>query len=278
MSQKTSNGITYFLGDSDGERQRLTEQAAILEPFTRRLFESAGIAPGMRVLDVGSGAGDVALLAAEMVGPTGSVTGVDRNADIMEVARSRAKASGYDNITFLNTDVNDLMIDDAFDAVVGRAVLMYQLDPVVTLKQATRSLRDGGIVAFLEFDTTTGGGISIPNSSVVSKCWRWFIETMQLSRVERHMGFKLPSAYKAAGLLHPQMQAHSVIGGGPNWPGYKYVEHTMRSMLPVMEQFGVTTAKEVEVDTLAERLEAESLENGTVFMVSNWIGAWTHKV
>lgn len=278
MSQKTNNRITYFLGDSDGERQRLTEQATILEPFTRRLFESAGLAPGMRVLDVGSGAGDVAFLAAEMVGPTGSVTGIDRNADILELARGRATAGGYDNITFLSTDVNDLVVEDAFDAVVGRAVLMYQPDPVITLKQATRSLHKGGIVAFLEFDTTTGGGVSIPESSLLNKCWRWFIETMQLSRVERHMGFKLPTVYKAAGLPHPQMQAHSVTGGGPNWPGYKYVEHTMRSTLPAMEQFGVTTAKELQVDTLAERLEAESLENGTVFMISNWIGAWTHKI
>ena len=88
MNQPRKQDAVYVVGD--GERERLQDQATLLNPFTRYLFEDAGIGPGMRVLDVGSGMGDVALLAAEMVGPTGAVAGVDKNHDVLVAARQRA--------------------------------------------------------------------------------------------------------------------------------------------------------------------------------------------
>ena len=67
----------YVLGHSERELERLRLQAQLIDPITRQFLIEAGIAPGMRVLDVGCGAGDVALLAADLVGPTGQVVGVD---------------------------------------------------------------------------------------------------------------------------------------------------------------------------------------------------------
>jgi len=69
----------YALGSTDRERQRLMRQGAFLRDITATAFCAAGIGPGMRVLDIGSGVGDVALLAAELAGPTGSVVGLDRD-------------------------------------------------------------------------------------------------------------------------------------------------------------------------------------------------------
>ncbi|TMJ53049.1 MAG: methyltransferase domain-containing protein, partial [Alphaproteobacteria bacterium] len=70
---------SYPFRSSEAERQRLIAQDGLVAPSTQRLFEQAGIAPGMRVLDIGSGPGDVAFLAARMVGPAGEVIGVDRD-------------------------------------------------------------------------------------------------------------------------------------------------------------------------------------------------------
>ena len=78
---------TYALGRSDDEHARLTEQANFLRPLTERFFKKAGIAPGMKVLDVGSGVGDVAFLVAELVGPDGKVVGVDMDGAALEKAR-----------------------------------------------------------------------------------------------------------------------------------------------------------------------------------------------
>src|SRR5215471_4837868 len=95
-SLATSYGMkeVYPFQSSDDERKRLIAQGELVAPLTRRLFETAGIAAGMRVLDIGSGSGDVALLAAQLVGPTGHVTGIDRDTAQVEFAAQRAKALG----------------------------------------------------------------------------------------------------------------------------------------------------------------------------------------
>ena len=81
----------YVLGHSERELERLGAQARLVDPITRGFFRDAGIALGMRVLDVGSGAGDTAFLAASMVGEKGEIVGVDRSADALAAARSRAR-------------------------------------------------------------------------------------------------------------------------------------------------------------------------------------------
>jgi predicted methyltransferase len=69
----------YPLGSTDAEHQRLIRQAEWVNPHTERCFREAGIGLGQRVLDLGSGVGDVALLLARLVGPTGEVIGVEPN-------------------------------------------------------------------------------------------------------------------------------------------------------------------------------------------------------
>jgi ubiquinone/menaquinone biosynthesis C-methylase UbiE len=69
----------YVLGRTSAETERLTLQATMLAPHSAHLLRLAGITSGMRVLDVGCGAGDMSRLVAELVGPEGAVTGVDLN-------------------------------------------------------------------------------------------------------------------------------------------------------------------------------------------------------
>src|ERR1700690_4014759 len=92
LSQFTTSTphVEYVLGHSSRELDRLSFQGTVLAPFSRHLFNQAGIVPGMRVLDVGSGSGDVSFLAAELVGESGHVLGVDRSAPAVERARARA--------------------------------------------------------------------------------------------------------------------------------------------------------------------------------------------
>src|SRR5579885_3886746 len=108
----------------------------------------AGIAPGMRVLYVGSGAGDVALLLAEYVGQEGSVVGVELNPDMAQLARQRVKHVGLTNVSFIAGDINTVALDGEFDAIVGRLILIYLRDKVAVLQPMLEHLRPGGIVAF----------------------------------------------------------------------------------------------------------------------------------
>src|SRR5262249_49883839 len=156
MQQISAPDPVYVMGRSEDEARRLEEQASLIEPATRALFAAAGLAPGMRVLDVGCGPGDVALLAAELVGPSGSVVGVDVTPAVGATARARAHARGLTRVSFRAGDLRAVELDDVFDAVVGRFVLMYQADPAASLRAVLRAVRDGGLAVFHEADLAPG--------------------------------------------------------------------------------------------------------------------------
>src|SRR5215468_10279635 len=120
----------YALGHSEQELQRLSRQGQAFGPFTRQVFEEAGIGRGMRVLDVGCGSGDVAFLAGDLVGLSGEVVGADRERRAVDWANARAHSQGITNVKFVEGDPAEMEFDQKFDAMVGRLVLMYYRDPV----------------------------------------------------------------------------------------------------------------------------------------------------
>jgi cyclopropane fatty-acyl-phospholipid synthase-like methyltransferase len=87
-----SEAQDYPLGYSAQEAQRLADQGAQLEELTEDVLRRAGLRRGMQVLDIGSGAGDVSLFAARMVGSDGAVLGVDKASSSVEIARRRVAA------------------------------------------------------------------------------------------------------------------------------------------------------------------------------------------
>src|SRR6476620_8091371 len=97
----------YPLGNTDAEHERLIRQAVRLAPITERLFREAGVGSGQRVLDIGSGVGDVAMLVARLVGPSGEVVGVERDEKSIAKARARAAEAQLDNVSFTQSDVGD---------------------------------------------------------------------------------------------------------------------------------------------------------------------------
>jgi ubiquinone/menaquinone biosynthesis C-methylase UbiE len=124
----------YVLGHSDREIERLKAQARLIDPITQRFFREAGMDAGMRVLDVGTGVGDVAFLAAEVVGDEGEVVGVDRVPAVLESARARASARSLRNVQFREGDPGEIAFERPFDAVIGRYVLQFQKDPASMLR------------------------------------------------------------------------------------------------------------------------------------------------
>src|SRR5262245_11876763 len=124
---------SYALGHSDSELERLTIQARLIDPITRQLFREAGIVPGMRVLDVGCGMGDVSFLVRELVGEAGEVIGLDRATQALASARARAEARSLHNVSFREGDINQIRFEQPFDAVVGRYVLLFNADPPAIL-------------------------------------------------------------------------------------------------------------------------------------------------
>ena len=279
MSEHSATAPIYVPGRTDRETRRLQQQARMFEPFTRRLFEAAGLREGMKVLDVGSGAGDVAFLAAEMVGSHGRVVGLDNNPVVLETARQRAAEAGLCNVSFVDGDMCSAALDTDFDAVVGRHILLYAADQVTALRAVARHLRPGGMVAFQEFDFSLSE--SLMANETTPRLYRqgilWIIDVFRHARFQLKMGLALPEAFRHAGLPLPYMFLDGVVGLGADWTGYDYLAECLRSVMPLLERFGIATAQEVDVDTYAERVRAEVVGQHSYVVLPLMVGAWIHR-
>ena len=264
----------YVLGHSDRELDRLKAQARLIDPITQHFFREAGIVPGMRVLDVGSGAGDVAFLAAEMVGDAGQVVGVDRVPAALETARARATARSLRNVVFREGDPSAIAFEQPFDAVIGRYVLQFQQNPATMLGKCAAHVRPGGLVVFHEIDWSGLG--SYPPSPTYDRCCRWGFDTLRLHGTETRMGTRLHSIFVAAGLPPPSMRLEALIGGGVNGSEVlRLVADLVATLLPEMERLGVASAADVGLDTLFERMSDEVAASSSVVTGHYQIGAWS---
>ena len=266
----------YQLGYSDTELRRLAIQHEVYGKFTRQLFVNAGISPGMKVLDVGSGAGDVSMLAAEMVGDSGEVLGVEIDPRSVQTAKDRVKKAGLQNVKFEQMDVREGLAGQIFDAVIGRWVLMWVGDPVAVLTKAKLLLKTGGIVAFQESEFTFGP-VTYPETPSMSQVSRWNQKMMEQGGPEHHMGYKLYETFVGAGFPAPNLVLDTPAGGGTSYIGYEFIAESVRSLLPMAIDMGIPGSKEIEIDTLAERIRDEVVQSGGIVTMLAVMGAWSHK-
>ena len=118
---------------------------SIATPVVGELLRTAALRPGTRVLDVACGTGIVTRAAAEQVGPTGSVTGIDVAPDMIAVART--VPAGGAPITWQEADAASLPLPDEFyDVGLCQMGLMFMEDRAGALRELHRVLRPGGRV------------------------------------------------------------------------------------------------------------------------------------
>jgi SAM-dependent methyltransferase len=262
----------YVLGHSGEEQRRLDAAGVLLRPVTERLLREAGVRPGLRVLDVGCGTGDVTRLAAEMVGSTGAVVGIDRAAAVLAAARERPAAPNSGEIEYAAADLATFADPAPFDAVVGRFVLMYQADPVAVLRHLAGLVRPGGVLAFLDFVFHRPTGRQRP---LYRQVFNWLYTTFEQSGAWMDLGARLPTMFVSAGLPAPCTWLEVVEIVGADTTTLTWLADTMRSLLPAIERFGVATAEEIEIATLRDRLLAEAAAAGGTVAGPTLAGVWT---
>lgn len=270
-------GEKYALGNSAHEQERLKVQAKFLERWSEQYLLSAGLEPGMRVLDLGCGLGDVSLLVAKLVGTSGHVTGIDRDPVIVTKARERARNEGCDEqVEFIHTDLFDFQADHSFDAVVGRYVLMYQPDPVAAIRHAAEQVRSEGIIVFHEMDLANHIR-SCPDETLFQEICALLAEIFRRSGYWPDLGLHLTSLFLDAGLPRPAIRTEVPVGGEPGSFIYRWYTETLRSMLPRIEEFGLGSSIDLEIDTLTARMEAEASIRQAQIVGPLQFGAWARK-
>jgi ubiquinone/menaquinone biosynthesis C-methylase UbiE len=263
----------YPLGNTDAEHDRLIRQALCVAPTTERFFREAGIERGQRVLDIGSGVGDVAMLVAQLVGPSGEVVGIERDPKSIAKARARVTEACLHNVTFNESDVSEIPDGKPFDAAVGRFILMYLPDPVAALRSISQLVRPGGVFAFQE-------PYWVPVLAHLAKLPLWFAtaslidETMRAA-ANHEMGTDLYHTFVEAGLPEPAMRMELSFGKEPHLAQWYY--DTLCSLRPQMEQLNLPIESLGSLDTLVHRLQTEVAESKTVACWFASVGAWCRK-
>jgi SAM-dependent methyltransferase len=265
---------TYALGSTNAEHERLIWQAEWIAPLTERLFREAGIGPGQRVLDIGSGVGDVALLLARLVGPSGEVVGIERDERSIARARARVAGAGLRNVEFVHSDVATIADGKPFDAAVGRLVLMWIQDPVSVLRLLTRLVRPGGVVAFQEPYWAPVVALLAP-----LRLWSATVaaihETFRRSGANPELGPALYKAFLAAGLPGPTMRLEMMLGKDSDLA--RLFAGLVHTLAREHGQLGSLLGKLGDPGTLERTLEAEVAASDAVAGSPAFVGAWSRK-
>lgn len=143
-SSSNARDISKTVGYTDDEMNAVPD-GANLGLGCGNSVAIASLKEGDVVLDLGSGAGFDAFLAAKKVGETGRVIGVDMTPEMLERARTNAKKAGFDNVEFRSGEIEKLPVEDSvIDVIISNCVINLSPDKETVFKEAFRVLKSGG--------------------------------------------------------------------------------------------------------------------------------------
>jgi ubiquinone/menaquinone biosynthesis C-methylase UbiE len=268
----SDSGYQFGSGTGEDELARLEAQGEAVARATRMIFVEAGIRPGMRVLDLGCGPGDVTFVAADLVGPEGCVIGVDRSAEALARARLRAEQRGLTQVQFVEGDIHDPAPGGPFDALVERLVLMWVPDPVAVLRQQATVLRAGGLAVPIELgDLSTMG--SLPPTPLATQVKSWLVEAFAKAGLSA-LGPRLWTVVQEAGLRPRGMIGIQPLFGPGDPVGIAAIVETVRVTAPLIVGTGVATAEEIGMETFEQRMRDKQQRNRTVTANPMLLSAW----
>jgi ubiquinone/menaquinone biosynthesis C-methylase UbiE len=263
---------TYLLGHADAEIQRLLLQGRLYNDHTEHALRLAGLRPGMRVLDVGCGPGDVSFVAARLVGPTGTVLGVDAAGDVVEFARSRAAERGLSTVRFEQTTIDDIAVDEV-DAVIGRLILMHLPDPMSALRHFAGLVRPGGMIAFCEFDI--GAVRTVPDSPLSRVLVDAIVRTFHGAGLDPAFGATLHTLFRQAGLGAPLLTLAAPVGTANDTEAWAYAVEVWRLLFPLAQHLGLVTDELADIDLLLPRMLEQAAAADAIVMLPPMITAST---
>jgi SAM-dependent methyltransferase len=270
MEERESSAREYVLGHRAPEIARLDAQSRRMEPATRLLLRASGIGPGMRALDLGTGLGHVARLISEMVGPNGTVVGIDQSPDALAEAQRRA---GDDRrISFVQGDVTSWRDDEPFDVVVGRLLLFHVTDPVQVVRHHIDGLRAGGLFVAIDYDLGTAR--TEPPVVIADEALRWIVAAFTAAGAWPRIGARLGTTLEEAGLN--EVTTFGVQGYLPpgNPAAAPLIADVVRTLTDAIVAHRIATREQIGVETLESRIAEGLSRANAVLLPPAIVGAW----
>jgi ubiquinone/menaquinone biosynthesis C-methylase UbiE len=193
------------------------------KPWVREFYKSfLGLKPGLRIVEVGCGTGDLTRYLAELVGGKCSIIGVDTRAASLRTAEAEARKAGFaDRISYRKGDAYNVPLDDGYaDLACCRTLLMHLTDPGKAVKEMARVTRKGGTVAAIErgrFHSFYDPEDEKYNR-LAEKMGDAFLKgIMKLEQKDFAIGEKLPTILRKAGLdrIKSEIQADAWVSCDP---------------------------------------------------------------
>jgi SAM-dependent methyltransferase len=190
----------YVLGYRRAEQERLQQQAQDLAHESNWLLDQIGVGKGARVVEIGCGPHGCLELLSERVGPSGSVVGVERSQDAVDLARHVISERGLKNVEVLCRDARFTQLPrGSFDLATARLVLVNIPEPQQIVAEAVALVRPGGCVALHEADWIAH--VCDPPSDAWTALVELFVRYSEKNGIDPFIGRKLPRFLRDAGLV-----------------------------------------------------------------------------
>jgi ubiquinone/menaquinone biosynthesis C-methylase UbiE len=245
--------------------------ARAMWPTTEPLLRSAGLASGMRCLDVGCGAGDASLALARIVGTSGSVTGIDQDEIKVQFAREDAERERLSNLRFRASNVEQLEDDAEYDLVYARFLLTHLRDPAAVLRRLVRAARPGGVIVVEDIDHA--GVFSHPHSPALETFVGLYNRVVRSRGADPEIGPKLPGLFREVGLaaLHLSHVQPVYVDGEA-----KHIHRiTLDNIAPALIAAGFVTAADLEA--LSRALDAFLSRSDTLVSTPRIFQVWARR-
>ncbi len=260
-------GGSYAITGGEQGKQRLDLLAEMMRPTTLRLLEQAGLRSGDRCLDLGCGGGNVVLDMARIVGPGGSVTGVDVDPQIIELARQDATDAGAGNVEY---HVADARVFDGgpFDLVYCRFLLSHVAEPDSVLARIRQLAQPGGRIAVESIDMS--GSYCHPHDPAHARYAELYTEAVRRGGGDADLGRRLPAMALAAGLGAVGWTVFQpVLASGP----HKHLQAvTMERIRPAVLRHGLATGQ--EIDAIIADMHAFAQDPATLVALPRMVQVW----
>jgi ubiquinone/menaquinone biosynthesis C-methylase UbiE len=261
----------YIMGRTSSEYQRLRTQAKVWEEATKRVLLKAGLHAGMSCLDVGCGPGEVMRLMGEIVGPEGSVTGVDVDGNVGREALDVLRTTSSREYTFHEIDVesSDWNPGSPFDLAFARITLFHLKEPVALLRKMMRWTKPGGTIVVQEHDFESWE--ACPKLDETVEAIQTFRTVAERAGRDTRLGFKLPTYFIEAGLGAPDgTDVVALLKEVAVWG--RMTQEVYNSIFPTAQKLGI--ADEASRQRILRAIDGAIQAGGRCGLSPLLIGAW----